>query len=424
MPIGYENQLSQRHRPAHESGKVLNCASTDARHRLIYVARQYQARIAKELVGIRPPPDKGTETFSFREGDRLAALQRLVITTDLGINSIAEPESLVPELGNIFCLALVLWRIEASDCLEQAEGNAGVDGPGHFRGGVHCPASAGSEETYCNLRAGERLTANFPVPPAAQLLIGVGLAAVMALLARSRRLLSSSGVVAALVVATPCVAAGWDWVVILVSFFVSATALSKTGEARKQSSAGDIVEKGSERDARQVLANGGTFAVAAAASLIWPSDIWQLAGAGSIAAATADTWATEIGILSKRAPRSIVSWNEVEPGTSGGVTMSGTLAAFGGAAQIALIVLVLGWPIRAAYAAIAGGVAGATIDSIIGGSIQARRWCTACQRGTERAVHACGTMTSHSGGIRWLHNDLVNLASCLCGAIVGLACLA
>lgn len=285
------------------------------------------------------------------------------------------------------------------------------------------PASAGSEETYCNPPAGERLIGNFLLSPAAGLLAGIALAASIALIARWHRALTSSGAVAAVVVATACVAGGWDWAAILIAFFLSSTALSQMGEETKRSRTSSIVEKGGERDAWQVLANGSVFAVAAAGSIIWPSVAWQLAGAGAIAAATSDTWATEIGTLFGREPRSIVSWQRVETGTSGGVTLPGILAAAAGSTFIALISFLAGWPPKTACAALAGGFGGSLIDSVLGASVQARRWCARCDRGTERAVHVCGTVTSFSGGIRWLDNDFVNLVCSLSGALIGLMCL-
>lgn len=52
----------------------------------------------------------------------------------------------------------------------------------------------------------------------------------------------------------------------------------------------------------------------------------------------ADTFSSELGILSKDKPRLLTSWSfrEVPPGTNGGVSMLGTLAGFLGAFTIAL----------------------------------------------------------------------------------------
>lgn len=52
----------------------------------------------------------------------------------------------------------------------------------------------------------------------------------------------------------------------------------------------------------------------------------------------ADTFSSELGILSKSKPRLLTSWSfrQVPPGTNGGVTFEGTLAGFAGGFVIAL----------------------------------------------------------------------------------------
>src|SRR6185369_3565625 len=133
---------------------------------------------------------------------------------------------------------------------------------------------------------------------------------------------------------TLSVAAGWSWGALLLTFFVTATALSKLGERKKDELAGSIVQKGGERDARQVLANGGVYALSALGYLLIPSPIWYATAAGALAASTADTWSTEVGTLVGGEPVSIVSAKRVPAGTSGGVTLIGTTAAVGGALLI------------------------------------------------------------------------------------------
>jgi uncharacterized membrane protein len=115
-----------------------------------------------------------------------------------------------------------------------------------------------------------------------------------------------------------------------------------------------------------------------------------------------------------------VSWKRVTTGTSGGITALGATAALAGALFIAGGVLLVGWQRNAALAAVAGGFSGALVDSIAGAILQARRWCDACDCGTERAIHTCGSVTRKSGGIAWMDNDVVNALSTLCGGIIGL----
>ncbi|MEZ4523276.1 MAG: DUF92 domain-containing protein [Thermomicrobiales bacterium] len=49
------------------------------------------------------------------------------------------------------------------------------------------------------------------------------------------------------------------------------------------------------------------------------------------AAATSDTWATELGIRSGQMPRYVLSGRPVAAGLSGGITPAGTLASVAGA---------------------------------------------------------------------------------------------
>ena len=246
-------------------------------------------------------------------------------------------------------------------------------------------------------------------------------AALIAALARRAHALSVSGAVAATLVGTAAIAAGWDWGVLLVAFFVASSLLSRVHRREKQHATSSIVAKGDERDATQVLANGALFAAAAAAFVAWPTVAWQAVGAGTLAAATADTWATEIGMLSPRAPRSIVTWRRLPAGTSGGVTLLGIFGAVLGAAFIQMTALLLRWPESAVVAALAGGIAGALADSFAGALVQQRRWCAQCGVPTERRVHSCGAPTRISGGFPFLDNDGVNLFCTAVGAAVAYA---
>ena len=250
---------------------------------------------------------------------------------------------------------------------------------------------------------------------------GVALAAAIAVAARHARALSPSGAAAATLVGAAAVAAGWAWGALLIAFFVASTTLSRWGAARKEALTRAVVDKGAERDALQVFANGGLFAGAALLYLTAPDPRLMAAGAGALAAATADTWATEVGTLLGGAPRSALTLQPLAPGMSGGVTPVGTLAAVAGAAFIAAVAWALGWP-GAAGAALLGGVVGCAADSVIGATIQARRRCPRCQTLTERTTHVCGEVTQPAGGLAWLDNDGVNLASGAVGAVVAWLC--
>ena len=92
----------------------------------------------------------------------------------------------------------------------------------------------------------------------------------------------------------------------------------------------------------QVIANGGICGAFVLLHLLLPDAEWIWLGfAGTLAAANADTWGTELGVLSKRQPRLITSLKPVPRGTAGAVTLDGTLASLGGALFIGLLAVLV-----------------------------------------------------------------------------------
>jgi uncharacterized protein (TIGR00297 family) len=207
----------------------------------------------------------------------------------------------------------------------------------------------------------------------------------------------------------------------LILYFASSTALSRLGRAEKERRTSTVVEKGGERDAMQVLANGFVFLVAAVAMCFAAEIRWAALGAGALAASAADTWATEIGTLYGAQPRSILTARRLAPGTSGGISLAGTVASVAGAAFIAILAqfgetsTMRG---RLLWAVFLAGIAGSLIDSIIGATLQSRRWCETCQRETERHLHDCGMPTIQRAGLASLNNDAVNFVSTLVGGLL------
>ena len=256
-----------------------------------------------------------------------------------------------------------------------------------------------------------------------RIVAGFVLAAAIAVAARTARSLTTTGAIAATLVGALAVAAGWSWGVLLIAYFVSSSALSHLGRVAKNVRTRSVVEKTGARDAIQVLANGGVFALAALVAIVHHDATWMAAGAGALAASAADTWGTEIGTLYGGTPRSIVTLRPVPPGTSGGVSVIGSVATIAGACFMAVLAIALKWGTRAASVALAGGIAGALADSLIGATVQARRRCDPCGVETERITHDCGATTHHTRGVRWLDNDAVNLVATIVGATLA-GCLA
>jgi uncharacterized protein (TIGR00297 family) len=208
---------------------------------------------------------------------------------------------------------------------------------------------------------------------------------------------------------------------LFVAFFFTSSALSSFGAARKAVLARTF-SKGGRRDFTQVLANGSMAAILAVIFGLWGQGIWLIGLSGALAAATADTWATELGVLSRRPPRLITTGLPVEAGTSGGVTFLGSLAAVCGAGVIGLLAATMHGAWDALPLVMLAGIAGAIADSLMGASVQAMYWCSRCDRETEHTPqHTCGTQTQHVRGWPWLTNDGVNFSATVCGAAVAMA---
>jgi uncharacterized protein (TIGR00297 family) len=224
---------------------------------------------------------------------------------------------------------------------------------------------------------------------------GVVSAAVGAAAYRLRALTSSGAWAAAACGTILYGAGGWPWVALVGLFFVSSSALTRIAAAtptrprRSQDHAG--------RRWNQVAANGGAAALTACAYALNGSPLAFVAGAGAVAVATADTWATEVGRLSALPPVLITTGTRVPHGTSGGVTLAGSGAACAGALLVAWIGAVLARhsPGTFVAAVTAAGISGAVLDSVLGATVEVR-WS-------------------------WIGNGIVNFTATAWGALMALA---
>jgi len=256
--------------------------------------------------------------------------------------------------------------------------------------------------------------------------------------------LSKSGLIGALIVGTIIFGfGGWIWFTLLIAFFISSSMLTKYKFKAKERLA-EKFAKGGRRDFWQAIANAGVGSIVAILLFyymltggmefkfeIFYTSIFTAAFIGAMSTVTADTWATEIGVLSKEWPRMITNWKKVPPGTSGGVSRLGTLCSFAATLFIAFAAI-LCIEVDAIFhigklyygilwilpASIIGGFIGSLADSIMGATVQAIYYCDKCKKETERKIHLCGEKTRQIRGISWFSNDLVNFLSSLVGAIV------
>ncbi len=241
-----------------------------------------------------------------------------------------------------------------------------------------------------------------------------------------KRSLSGSGVLGAIIVGTIVYGAGnLGWYGLLLAFFLTSSLLTRWRHASKAKWE-EGYDKTGRRDMGQVMANGGTAAVLCLLNTVYPSLFWYAAFLGIMASVTADTWATEIGTLSKQTPRSLLTGKKVLPGTSGGISLSGIWASLSGGCLIGALAWVcspfLQYQNGLPPVVIGGvsGLIGSLADSLLGAVYQANYRCTKCNRLVERREH-CGQPTELVHGYRLITNDIVNLASSIVGAFVSVA---
>ena len=165
----------------------------------------------------------------------------------------------------------------------------------------------------------------------------------------------------------------------LLVVFAVTLAATRVGHARKQQLR--TAEPDGGRTAAQAIANLGIAALVVA---IAPAG-WPVLALAALAEAAADTSSSEIGMAFPGKTVLVTNFKSAPPGTDGGISLLGTIAAIIGAAMVAASVLLSGLvTIRQAAVIVAAGFLGAMVDSLLGSLFERRGW---------------------------LNNDLVNLLS-------------
>lgn len=258
-------------------------------------------------------------------------------------------------------------------------------------------------------------------------LLGVAVSSLVAFSGYKKGALSGDGFWGALFVGAAIITfGGWLWFILLLAFFISSSILTRLKKKEKWK-VYQKFDKGGERDFIQTLANGGLGAILAICNSFFTGPLWFGAYVGAMATVNADTWATELGVLSRKTPRLITSGSRVPPGTSGGITRAGFMASVSASLLIGFVALIglfaktATWQTHLwiALAALVSGTLGSLLDSFLGATKQAMFYCPRCGEETEGRVHSCGERTRMIRGSTWLNNDGVNLISSLFGAVLG-----
>jgi uncharacterized protein (TIGR00297 family) len=186
--------------------------------------------------------------------------------------------------------------------------------------------------------------------------------------------------------------AGANWLLLIVLFLVMSLVATKFSKKYKMS----LGEFEGRRTSKNVISNGVVACFMAAFGGYFSPFVGGFIGA--IATATADTLASEIGVLDPH-PRLITTLQKVDPGTNGAVSVLGTTVGIIGAAIIGIASYFLGImpnPLMAIVVSIISGTVGCFMDSILGAVFE-----------------------NHG----FLTNEHVNLMATIVGALVGILLL-
>ena len=235
-----------------------------------------------------------------------------------------------------------------------------------------------------------------------------------------KRSLSGGGFAAAVACGTLSSAGSWRLALILAAYFLAATTISRLTGSERLPDVARLVAKGDRRDAIQVAANGGIYSVLALLAGLLDQPVLVAGALGALAASSSDTWATAIGTRFGGRPRLITTGARVLRGQSGGGTMAGVAGALAGSGIVTALAMMLNFTRGLALASLVAGVCGSTVDSLLGATVQERRWCDRCDEPTERKFHVCGDVTRCIGGIQNIDNDVINLLSTLAGSVSGM----
>ncbi len=204
----------------------------------------------------------------------------------------------------------------------------------------------------------------------------------------------------------------------LIAFFISSSLLTKIHEKKEK-------EYSQGRNYIQVLSNGLVATVFSVVYFFLQHEILMLAAVVSIASSNSDTWASEIGALSKGKTMNIINFKSVPKGVSGAISGLGTLSSFLGALFIAVIFIgiyalskTITIPNMIEYAFIITlcGFLGSLIDSLLGASLQAQFKGIKSGKITEKSWLPNEKVVLSSGLI-YITNDAVNFISSLAASL-------
>ncbi len=260
--------------------------------------------------------------------------------------------------------------------------------------------------------AGSNLLINF--------ITAIIFSAIISLVSIRLKFLNRSGAVAVFILAILIFTfGGWKWTIPILTFFIVSSLLSKFSE-KKNKEKETYIDKKSERDYFQVIANGGIAGILVVIYYITQSELLYLIYVSSLSAVCADTLSTEIGTMRKTKTVNILTFKPAAQGISGGISFPGSFGGLAGSFIIALTSL--SWisidTVSFFLIIVISGLLGNLTDSFLGAAIQGKYKCTVCSKSVEQSMH-CSKPTGHTGGLKFVNNDVVNLTTSAAGGAFG-----
>jgi uncharacterized protein (TIGR00297 family) len=251
-------------------------------------------------------------------------------------------------------------------------------------------------------------------------LVGLLLVMIIALLGYKKGAVNLSGLASGIIVGFVTVLLGGLLLFLpLLTFFVLGSMFTVYKYNLKEIKGAAEDRKG-RRSWNNVLSNGVPPLIFL---LIWrfsSNDAFLLAFFSSIAADTSDTLSNEIGVLSEKDPILLFSWKRVPAGTSGAVSLLGTVTALLSPLPISFeSYFISGGSIRFLMIPAFCGFLGSLFDSILGALVQEKRICPVCGRITEKKIH-CGYSTRYVAGVKGFGNGSVNFTMSLAAGALSL----
>jgi len=183
---------------------------------------------------------------------------------------------------------------------------------------------------------------------------------------------SSTGAVCGAVIGIIIVVtAGWPgWTLLLVTFL--AVSLSSRVGIRRKTLLGIAEEHGGRRGAGNAIANTSVAAVAALMSVLTHArDPALLAFAAALTAGGSDTIASEIGKAWGRRTYIVPTLRPVPPGTSGAISVEGSVAGAAGAFVLAAVAIWLEIiPSNTLFPVVLGATIGSLSESLLGATLE------------------------------------------------------